>query len=321
MTTSVTAMSPDVPLIDVATTMHESRVSCIVVVEGKRPVAVVSERDMTRLVSEILNGNAQPTLRDVMSPGIITLHVQASCQEAVELAHSHCIRRMVIVDDAGELAGVVTQTDLLKAHAEDIEQQKDKLELAVTERTIELHEANKRLMTLTRVDPLLGVGNRRSMDEELIKIAERARRYQRPFSIALLDVDNFKAFNDYYGHQLGDNALVRIATTLRSAVRVADTVYRYGGEEFLVLLPEVGISGAATAAEHMREAVESLAINHQLAEPGVVTVSVGVAEENILEPKLNTLIKRADNALYAAKAGGRNRIEMCRADDDGDIAA
>ncbi|MEM9601432.1 MAG: diguanylate cyclase [Pseudomonadota bacterium] len=321
MTASVATVSPDAPLFDVASKMHESRLSCIVVVEDEHPIAVITERDMTRLAAQLLRDDDAPELREVMSPGLITLHVNASCNEAVELAHAKRIRRMVIVDDEGRLAGVATQSDLLRAHAQDLEFQKDNLELAVTERTIELHEVNQRLMELTRVDPMLGIGNRRSMDEELMKITERARRYKRPFSVALVDVDNFKKYNDHYGHQMGDDALVAVANALKSAVRSADSVYRYGGEEFLVILPEVGVDGGAVAAEHMRSAVENLAMEHVLASSGVVTASFGVAEECVDAPNMNELIKRADDALYEAKQNGRNRVGTANSPDGADKAA
>ena len=301
--------------------MHQSRLSCIVVTENERPVAVITERDMTRLAAQLLRDESKPSLREVMSPGLITLHVDASCSEAVELAHEKRIRRMVIVDDSGKLAGVATQTDLLRAHAQDLEFQKDNLELAVTERTIELHEVNQRLMELTRIDPMLGIGNRRSMDEELMKVAERARRYERPFSVALVDVDNFKKYNDHYGHQMGDDALVSVATALKKSIRKADSVYRYGGEEFLVILPEVGSSGATVAAEHMRSAIEALQVEHALANTGVMTASFGVAEECLENPNVNELIKRADDALYGAKQGGRNRVGISEHPSDTDQAA
>lgn len=319
MTADVATVSPDTPLLDVTATMHTSKLSCIVVVENDAPIAVVTERDMTRLAREMLEGKVDHTLRDVMSPGLFTLNVEASCNEAVELAHEKRIRRMVIVDNAGRLAGVATQSDLLRAHAQDLEFQKDNLELAVTERTIELHEVNQRLMELTRIDPMLNIGNRRSMDEELIKIAERARRYGRPYSVALVDVDNFKKYNDHYGHQLGDKALVDVAKALKNSVRSADSVYRYGGEEFLVILPEVGAEGAAIAAEHMRSAVEALQIEHKFAATGILTASFGVADEHLDSPDIAELIKRADNALYIAKSEGRNRV--CTAVDKGDQQA
>ena len=308
MTAEVATVGPDTPLSDVAARMSQSRLSCIVVVEQTYPIAVVTERDMTKLASVLLSGEPAKTLRDVMSPGLITLNVNASCNEALELANSKGIRRMIIVNDDGTLAGVATQSDLLRAHSQDLEFQKTNLELKVTQRTQELHGLNERLLELTRIDPMLEIGNRRSMDEELIKISERARRYNRPYAVALVDVDHFKSYNDNYGHQMGDDALVKVAAALKNSVRSADSVFRYGGEEFLVILPEVGVEGAAVAGEHMRCAIEALQITHEYSSTGVLTASFGIAQEDIDSPCIEAVIKRADNVLYKAKSSGRNRV-------------
>lgn len=308
MTTEVVTVGPDAPLSEVATLMCESRLSCIVVVEQDNPIAVITERDMTKIASLLLEGAPPPALREVMSPSLVTLNVSASCEEAVKLASEKRIRRMIIVDDAGKLTGVATQSDLLRAHTQELELQKTNLEITVTERTQELHKLNQRLMLLTRIDPLLGIGNRRSMDEELVKISERASRYNRPYSVALIDIDNFKMYNDRYGHQRGDDALLQVVKALKESVRSSDGVYRYGGEEFLVIFPEITIEGAISASEHIRQTIEALQITHECSSGGIMTASVGVAEENIRSPDIKAVIKRADNALYAAKANGRNQV-------------
>jgi len=321
MTTKVVTVGPDAPLSQVAAQMSQSRLSCMVVAEQAYPIAVITERDMTKLASQLLHGQHTKTLRDVMSPNLVTLNVDASCNEALELANSKRIRRVVIVDDDGKLIGVATRSDLLRAHAQDLSFQKDNLETKVMTRTKELCELNERLMELTRIDPMLEIGNRRSMDEELIKVSERARRYNRPYAIALVDVDNFKKYNDHYGHQMGDEALFKVASALKSTVRSADSVFRYGGEEFLVIFPEVGIDGAAIASEHVRSAIEKLQIKHVQTNNGVLTASVGVAEECIKSPNIECMINCADRALYAAKANGRNQVCLASSLPDVDKAA
>ncbi|MFT4730142.1 MAG: diguanylate cyclase (GGDEF)-like protein [Granulosicoccus sp.] len=308
MTAKVATVGPDTPLCKVAALMSQSRLSCIVVVEHDRPIAVITERDMTRLASQLLNGDTTKVLRDTMSPQVFTLNVDASCNEAVELANAKRIRRVVIVDNKGKLVGVATQSDFLRAHAEELEFQKANLEVTVTERTQELVDVNLRLMDLASVDPMLDIGNRRSMDEEFEKMTERTRRYRCPYAVALIDVDYFKKYNDNYGHQMGDDALVKVAKALKNIVRRADRVFRYGGEEFLVILPEVGVEGAAIAGEHMRAAIEALHIKHEFTTNGILTASVGITEENIKSPSIKAVIKRSDNALYIAKSNGRNQV-------------
>jgi diguanylate cyclase (GGDEF)-like protein len=174
----------------------------------------------------------------------------------------------------------------------------------------ELERLNDGLFEDSRRDGLTGIGNRRRQDEDLNLLAARSERYGHGFSVALFDVDRFKAYNDTAGHQAGDDVLRGIATELTRQCRGGDAVYRYGGEEMLVLFSGQGAEGATAGAERMRAAVEALAIPHPGLEPdSVVTVSGGVA---VFEPAdrsdVGGLLVRADKALYEAKAAGRNRV-------------
>ena len=149
-------------------------------------------------------------------------------------------------------------------------------------------------------DPLTGLANRRFMEIQMEKIIDSARRYDKPFSIVMVDIDHFKDYNDTHGHLDGDKLLARIAEILLKVWRSADHIFRYGGEEFLTILPETGLKMAFAAAERLRRAVE--------AEAGV-TVSLGVASYRSATDDLESLVRRVDEALYRAKEGGRNRVE------------
>jgi two-component system cell cycle response regulator len=176
----------------------------------------------------------------------------------------------------------------------------------------ELERLNEILFDDSRRDSLTGLGNRRGQDEDLRVMAERAERYGDAFSVALFDVDRFKAFNDSAGHQAGDEVLRTVAATLAAECRGGDVVYRYGGEEMLVVLPAQTLDTATTAAERLRAAVEARAVPHPGLEAGaVVTVSGGVATyESGRGDDVARLLERADAALYEAKEGGRNRVEV-----------
>jgi two-component system cell cycle response regulator len=176
----------------------------------------------------------------------------------------------------------------------------------------ELERLNQILFEDSRRDSLTALGNRRSQDEDLQRLADRAERYGDRFCVALFDVDRFKRFNDSAGHLAGDDVLRTVAGTLAAECRGGDAVYRYGGEELLVILPAQSLDTARTAADRLRGAIEALAIPHPGIEPGgVVTVSAGVAA---FEPgrgdDVARLLKRADAALYEAKEGGRNRVAV-----------
>jgi two-component system chemotaxis response regulator CheY len=175
----------------------------------------------------------------------------------------------------------------------------------------ELERLNRELFTQARRDPMLGrVGNRLSMVEDLERVEARVARYGHTFAVALCDIDRFKPYNDAKGHVAGDDTLRAIAGSLVGNCRREDSVYRYGGEEFLVLFAEQALDSAAVAAERMRAAVESLGIPHPgLDPPGVVTISVGVARgRGADDGGTDATLTSADGALYRAKQDGRNRV-------------
>ena len=159
-----------------------------------------------------------------------------------------------------------------------------------------------------RHDALTGLGNRLRLSEDLDALCGRVSRYGHAYSVALLDIDDFKGYNDRAGHLAGDDVLRLVARALDEQIRTGDTLYRYGGEEFLVLLPEQTMDSATLAAERLRAAVEALALPHPAG--GVITVSAGVAA--LADPGCapDQLFELADQALYRAKQGGRNRVEV-----------
>ena len=168
-------------------------------------------------------------------------------------------------------------------------------------------EQRRELLRLASVDPLTGVANRRALLDRLAAEAWRARRYKQPLCVLMLDLDRFKAINDTYGHGRGDLVLRQTTERLGACLRESDLLGRLGGEEFAVLLPQTGLSGAREVAERLREAVGSAPFDLDgLSLP--VTVSVGVAEHRPgLEPAEGSLA-RADEAMYRAKREGRNRV-------------
>ena len=172
----------------------------------------------------------------------------------------------------------------------------------------ELEKLNRMLFEQSRQDPLTSLGNRLRLREDLQVLQSRTERYGHSYAVVLCDVDFFKAYNDRYGHLAGDDVLRRVAATISSGLRTGDTAYRYGGEEFLVVLPEQGAETAAAITDRLRQAVENLGIPHADGGPGgVLTISAGVAVSTGAGDT-DGLLKAADEALYAAKSGGRNRV-------------
>ncbi len=176
--------------------------------------------------------------------------------------------------------------------------------------TQKLNTANKELQRLATTDGLTGVANRRMFDELARREWRRCLRLKKPMSIVLSDVDYFKAYNDAYGHQAGDNCLKAVAAQVaRAAPRASDIAARYGGEEFVLVLGETTLDGAKWVANNIRQHVESLAMPHASSPMQHVTISCGVASIIPYEDaQLEHLLKSADEALYKAKKQGRNRV-------------
>jgi len=169
----------------------------------------------------------------------------------------------------------------------------------------------KLLEELANIDGLTSVDNRRCLEQNLDEEWRRAQRNQQPLSLAMIDVDHFKQFNDHYGHGGGDKVLRQVARTMRAQIkRPGDRVARYGGEEFVILLPETTQQDAEYIMEKLREAIINLKIPHGYSEAGpYLTVSIGGATlmpHEHEEP--HTLLNKADASLYRAKHLGRNRV-------------
>jgi len=178
-------------------------------------------------------------------------------------------------------------------------------------REAELKRVNGELDQATRTDPLTGLGNRLRLDAEIAAAAAHAARYDKDCTIVMFDLDRFKDYNDALGHVAGDAALRSVAAAIATNVRVVDIVCRFGGEEFVVLMPEQSLEGGARVAERIRGAIEALQLHYPTPSgPQVLTISAGIAllgrgaahdEDEIL--------RTVDAALYRAKRAGRNRVD------------
>jgi two-component system chemotaxis response regulator CheY len=178
----------------------------------------------------------------------------------------------------------------------------------------ELQGLNSELTAIARRDPLTGLGNRRALEETLELLEARVTRYGHRYCMALLDVDLFKSYNDTYGHIAGDEVLQAVAAQLKGEARGGDSLFRYGGEEFLCIFPEQTLASGLLAVDRMRSGVMDLAVPHTGSPTGTLTISGGLA---VLDPgeirTATAVLKAADEALYRAKQLGRNRVEQAPA--------
>ena len=255
----------------------------------------------------------EAVVTDLMMPGLNGLDlcraIRASEEDSytyIILVTSHGSRQDVLAGmEAGADDYVTKPLDPFSLH----------IRLLAARRITSLHADLARyrsaLAEQARTDPLTKLHNRLKLTEDLYLLHSRDNH---DYCLAMVDVDNFKSYNDIYGHQAGDAALVAIATTLAREVRKADAVYRFGGEEFLLVLHDQSPATAAAVMERVRSTVHALRIEHSGDPDGVLTISAGVsAFTDGHRAGSEQLLREADLALYAAKASGRNRVTLADA--------
>jgi len=171
----------------------------------------------------------------------------------------------------------------------------------------------EKLEKLAITDGLTKLYNLRHFYNQLEVEVDRSNRYGHSLGLLLLDIDHFKVYNDTYGHLEGDKVLIKLCQIMRSCLRTMDSAYRYGGEEFTIILPETGGGEAKTVAQRIRKAVETEKFFPEPNKPHQVTISIGVTEYR-QEEKFASFIKRADKAMYLSKLAGRNKVSSLFAD-------
>lgn len=219
-------------------------------------------------------------------------------------------------DEIGELAGAFNKmADDVASVQSELVQSNEQLEHKVEERTQEIQVANRRLQeemekvrTMASTDPLTGLSNRRRFAELLERYYDEANRYGHDLTCCMCDLDHYKDFNDAFGHQVGDEILVEAAKVIGDSLRSSDVAARYGGDEFVLLLPHTSVDRACSVAERVREKIVAISDKYGQID-STLGVSIGVASLNIDHPDSgDKLLAMADRALYAAKEGGRGRV-------------
>jgi two-component system, cell cycle response regulator len=267
--------------------------------DGAEALRVLNQPDSPRLV-----------ILDWLMPGMDGVEV---CR-MVRASAGEPYQYIILLTAKGHQTEII---EGLEAGADDyitkpFDLQELKARLRAGKRILELQEqlvsAREQLRIQATHDSLTGLFNRRAIEEALDREATRCRREKKPVGVILADVDHFKLINDTYGHQAGDAVLQEIARRMSASLRAYDSVGRYGGEEFLVVVPGSDLAAAAELAERLRQGIAAQPVSTDSAMIPV-TVSLGVAVSVDQPGGLEDLLRRADEALYAAKDRGRNRVE------------
>lgn len=221
-------------------------------------------------------------------------------------AHKQSLGKIATVQDLKELEkALFSQVQEVQTANEQYRKELAEANGKVEEQQLELD----RLQSNVGVDSLTEIPNRRALDERMVEIVDRAKRYDRIFSAIMIDIDHFKVVNDKHGHSAGDRVLRAVAQLLKDNKRSSDFLARYGGEEFVLLLPETTLESAETLANKLRERVAGSNFQYQKKNLEV-TISAGVGEWAAEKDTAEKLMDRIDKALYEAKRGGRNQVRV-----------
>ncbi|QEX24362.1 hypothetical protein FRZ61_43030 [Hypericibacter adhaerens] len=280
---------PEDSLREAAGRMASHNVGALVVTDdGGKLVGIVSERDLARAIARYGGGVADRPVSDVMTRSVITCSGHQGVADMLSLMTANHIRHLPVLE-GDRLVGMVS--------------------------TRELTQAYEALQAQANTDALTGLSNRRHFLESLDIEWARSRRYGRPLSVAMIDVDRFKRVNDTYGHEAGDRVLSVLARHFDRQLRAVDRTGRLGGEEFAALFPETDVRGARVACDRLLRAIRGTEVDIDGAKISF-TVSIGLTRANP-GPDGNpgtedpaAILKRADGLLYAAKSQGRDRIQM-----------
>lgn len=277
-----------------------------VVVEISRAELAARQREMTEITLMILMGGfLMATWVSIRIAAGVTRPIARINETVAKIGRGDLAAR-VVYDPAEVLAPLEAGINEM---AEKIATAQHDLQDKIAAATAELRQQKEAAEALARVDMLTGLANRRAFDEAAQHEIQRAIRYGTPLALVLVDLDFFKVINDTHGHHVGDQVLVNFARILTASVRGVDLAGRWGGEEFIILMPGAELGEAVLVAERMRLTVAGAPTKVDGATCGY-TASFGVAEFSARAPTLDALLGRADTALYRAKDKGRNRVEV-----------
>lgn len=313
---------PEHSLLALAQRMMLHKVSCIVVInqQTEMPIGIITERDIVQFHTLGLAFD-QVSAQTVMSTPLSTVQSQDSLWAVHQRMRELRVRRLVVTHANGKLAGIVTQTQILKmCDPNEMHHVMQIMQVVIKQQTSELQNLNHQLQVLNAelqqlvtIDELTQIANRRYLNEYLHQEWHRLMRYGRPLSLLLGDIDDFKRYNDTYGHVAGDKCLIKIAQALQESVNYPpDLVARYGGEEFAIVFPEMNAIAAEQIAQKILDKIQQLQIIHAAStNGGYVSISLGIA--TIIptsDSSIDLLLQTADQLLYQSKQRGRKTYSL-----------
>jgi diguanylate cyclase (GGDEF)-like protein len=274
--------------------LNKHRIGAIIIINKDNvPVGIVTERDIIRSLVAYKEETLKKQAQDIMSAPVLTLEPDEDIDSAAILMTLNNVRRLPITKD-NKLIGLISYRDLTNA---------------LRKSNYVLEEKAELLQDMANRDPLTGLFNKRFINDEIKRQFDAAKQSEQPMAVIMMDIDHFKLVNDTYGHQCGDYVLKNLAGIMQAKSRDINVVGRFGGEEFIILGPISDMKSSVFFAERIRSTVEETNFVWEDKE-FKITISAGVCVWNSNIKDAKTMIKLADEALYAAKNSGRNQVQI-----------
>jgi len=277
----------------------------VIVISDMKPIGILTTKNIMKLIKS--KSDLSLPIKAYMVSPVDTVNNSTSIKNTLEFLKVKHYKRVVVVDEKGYFVGVIYQSELISLTYSNWASLMKKYQNELNEINNILENKNREYETLASTDALTGLYNRYKFSELFISSYKTMLQRNNKMSLIMLDIDYFKKVNDTYGHNVGDKVLVQVAHCMLQVLRNVDIIGRWGGEEFVMLLPTADLKNASILAEKIRYEIE----HQEIDIAGKITVSMGVCEIKV-KTTLEENIKEADDALYLAKKSGRNCVKTSK---------
>lgn len=299
---TVKQTSVDTPACDALDMMHNDIYDSVIIYDKAQAVGIVTTKDTVHLIHN--GADLTKPIGEYMSSPLRTMDEETTIAEALEFLQEKRYKRIIVANKEGYITGYISQKELMaKIYSRWAENLKSRgKELKEINKILE--ERASKFEVMAQSDTLTGLANRNSFEDKMMDEFERIERYSsEPFSLIFFDIDHFKSINDTYGHLVGDQVLRSLSNLCKGLLRTTDMLARWGGEEFVAILPMIDANQAQIVAEKLRKHIEEYIFE----QVGNITCSFGVTQYQ-KDDTPTAVLHRTDSAMYEAKKSGRNRV-------------
>jgi len=303
LTRNIKTVCKDDLAVDVLESIAYSNLDCAIITQDEKAIGIVTTKDIMSFLKNDFNNSFK--IKDIMSSPVITLNDNASVKESIKFMKEKHFKRIVIASEQGKLIGLILQKELISLSYSKWAIIMKEYSTQLSQINNMLERDNSKFEKMAFTDQLTGLYNRYKFTEIFVSEYKTMAQRDNSMSLIMIDIDYFKKINDTYGHNVGDAVLLQLSNILLRHLRNVDVISRWGGEEFLILLPTATVENAYKLGEKIRIAIQDFDMDESLK----ITVSIGITEVKIGDD-IKDSVKRADTALYEAKDSGRNCVKI-----------